>query len=121
MQQIDFKAIQGAGETRIAAAAGVPPVIVGVRGARRVGAQRRQLRAGAARVRRPDHAPAVARLRRAERLLTPPAGAQLWYDDRDIAFLREDEKDVAEILSCRSSTIESLFDAGYTPETWSTR
>ena len=29
-QQMDFKAVQGAGETRIAAAAGVPPIVVGV-------------------------------------------------------------------------------------------
>jgi hypothetical protein len=29
MRQVDFKAVQGAGETRIAAAAGVPPVVVG--------------------------------------------------------------------------------------------
>lgn len=29
-QQLDFRAVQGAGETRIAAAAGVPPVIVGL-------------------------------------------------------------------------------------------
>src|SRR5690349_6322554 len=30
MQQIDFRPVQGAGETRIAAAANVPPVIVGL-------------------------------------------------------------------------------------------
>src|SRR5207253_2477211 len=30
LRQIDFKMTQGAGETRIAAAAGVPPVIVGL-------------------------------------------------------------------------------------------
>ena len=30
MEQIDFRAVQGAGETRIAAAAGTPPVIVGL-------------------------------------------------------------------------------------------
>ena len=30
MKQVDFKDVQGAGETRIAAAAGVPPVIVGL-------------------------------------------------------------------------------------------
>ena len=30
MQQLDFKTVQGHGETRIAAAAGVPPIIVGL-------------------------------------------------------------------------------------------
>ena len=29
LKELDFKSTQGAGETRIAAAAGVPPVIVG--------------------------------------------------------------------------------------------
>jgi hypothetical protein len=30
LQQVDFKQVQGAGETRICAAARIPPIIVGV-------------------------------------------------------------------------------------------
>jgi hypothetical protein len=38
---------------------------------------------------------------------------RLWYDDRDIAFLREDEKDRAEIQGLEARTIRTLLDAGY--------
>jgi hypothetical protein len=39
----------------------------------------------------------------------------LWYDARDVPFLREDEKDAAEIQGVESRTIRTLVDAGYTP------
>ncbi len=50
-------------------------------------------------------------------IIKVPAGARLWYDDRDIAFLREDAKDAAEILQLNAATISSLVNAGYKPET----
>jgi hypothetical protein len=51
-----------------------------------------------------------------ETLFPPPAGARLWYDDRDIAFLREDLKDQAEIDQQRASTIRTLVEAGFAPD-----
>ena len=39
-----------------------------------------------------------------------------WYDDRDIAFLREDEKDAADIQSVQAAAIRQLVDAGYEPD-----
>lgn len=51
-----------------------------------------------------------------EVLVPPRKGSRLWYDDRDIAFLREDQKDAAEIQRIKSSTIRLLVDAGYTPD-----
>jgi hypothetical protein len=49
--------------------------------------------------------------------LPPSAGAaRLWYDTRDIAFLREDAKDAAQILSTRAQTIRNLLDAGFEPD-----
>jgi hypothetical protein len=44
------------------------------------------------------------------------AGRALWYDDRDIAFLREDRKDAAEIQQIKAASIRQLVDAGYKPE-----
>jgi hypothetical protein len=50
-------------------------------------------------------------------LVPPPHGsAQLWYDDRDIAFLRADRKDVAVIQQTQAATVASLVNAGYKPE-----
>jgi hypothetical protein len=51
------------------------------------------------------------------KLVTPPGGgARLWYDDRDIPFLAEDSKDLAEVLSKNAQTIKALVDAGYSPD-----
>ena len=49
-------------------------------------------------------------------IVTVPGGAELWYDDRNIPFLAEDQKDIAEIAKTRSATINSLITAGYKPD-----
>jgi hypothetical protein len=49
-------------------------------------------------------------------MVTVPKGSRLWYDDRDIAFLREDQRDQAEIQGVESRSIRTLVDAGYEPE-----
>jgi phage portal protein BeeE len=119
MVQMDFKAVQGAGETRIAAAAGVPPVVVGFS----EGLQGSSLNAGnysAARRRladltmRPLWRNAAGSL---ASIVPVPTDAELWYDDRDIAFLQEDMKDAADIQQADALTIRQLVDAGFKPET----
>lgn len=117
LEQLDFKKVQGAGETRIAAAGGIPPVIVG-------------LSEGLEAATYSNYA--QARRRYADGTLHPlwqtAAGAlatimpnlgsdsRLWYDADDIPFLREDEKDAALITQIRAATLSSLVTAGYTPE-----
>jgi hypothetical protein len=117
MQQLDFKAIQGAGETRLAAAAGVHPVIVGLS----EGMQGSSLNAGnyqAAkrvfidRTVRPLWRNVAGSL---QTLVSAPSGSRLWYDDRDIAFLREDLQDRANVAQTHAITIRNLVDAGYEP------
>lgn len=117
-KQLEFAQTQGKGESRIAAAAGVPPSWVGFS----EGLQGSSLNAGnftAARRRfadgtiRPLWRMAAASL---ERLVPPPEHAQLWYDDRDIAFLREDQKDVAEIQAKQSVSLQALTSSGYDPD-----
>lgn len=116
LKQIDFKVTQGAGETRIAAAGGVPPVIVGLsEGLQQAtysnyGQARRKFADGWA---RPQWRKAAAAL---SSILPAQAGARLWYDDRDISFLQEDQKDAAEIQQADAVTVKTLVDAGYTPE-----
>ncbi len=116
LRQLDFKTTQGHGETRIAAAAGVPPVIVGLSEGLEAStysnyAQARRRFADA--TMRPLWRIAAASL---ERLVPPPEGGHLWYDDRDVAFLREDVADQATINQTQAATIRQLIDAGYDPD-----
>jgi phage portal protein BeeE len=114
-KQIDFKNVQGAGETRIAAAAGVPPVIVGLSEGLQAATYsnyaqaRRRFADGTM---RPLWRMAAGVL---ERFAQPPTDSRLWYDDRDIPFLQEDQKDAADIQSVEGQTIRTLVDGGFTP------
>lgn len=122
MKQLDFKVTQGAGETRIAAAGGIHPVIVGLSeglsgsslNAGNFGAARRLVADGTM---RPLWRNAAGSLE----VLVPPPGTpgttRLWYDDRDIAFLREDAADQASIVKENMLTVESGVRAGYEPDT----
>jgi hypothetical protein len=118
MRQIDFKVTQGAGETRIAAAAGVHPVIVGLSeglagsslNAGNFGQARRRFADGTLRPLWRNIAGSL------ETLVPPPPASRLWYDDRDIGFLREDEKDAAEIEQIKAGTIANLVKEGFTSE-----
>jgi phage portal protein BeeE len=118
MKQLDFSATQGAGESRLAAAAGVPPVVVGFSealtgsslNAGNYSASRRRFADGTLRPLWRNAAGSLATL------LPAQPGARLWYDDRDIAFLREDKKDAAEIQGVEAQSIRTLLDAGYTAD-----
>lgn len=117
MQQLDMKAIQGAGESRIAAAAGVSPVLAGFS----EGLQGSSLNAGNYGAARRRFADGTMRpLWRAtctafSVLVPPPAGSRLWIDERDVSFLQEDVMDAASIKSTEANTIESLIRAGFDP------
>jgi hypothetical protein len=115
LQQIDFKQTQGAGETRIAAAAGVHPTLVGLS----EGMQGSSLNSGnfmAARrltgdkTIRPLWRNFAASM---SSIISVPEGAELWYDDRDVPFLAEDVKDRAEVVQIRSATTVSLINGGF--------
>jgi len=118
LKQLDFKVTQGAGETRIAAAGRVHPVLAGLS----EGMQGSSLNAGNFNAARRSTADGTFRplWRNAagslEVLVPPPADARLWYDARDVGFLREDEKDAADIELTRSSTIAQYVREGFTAE-----
>ncbi len=118
LQQLDFKITTGAGETRIASASGIHPVVVGLS----EGMQGASLNAGNfASARRLTADKTLWWLwsnfcGSMETLVPPPQGSQLWIDSRDIPFLREDRKDAAEIQQIKSQTIRNLVDAGYKAE-----
>jgi phage portal protein BeeE len=119
LKQIDFKATQGAGETRIAAAAGVGAII----GQFSEGMQGSSLNAGnysSARRRfadmtlRPLWRMAAGSL---EKFTKNPAGSRLWYADKHIDFLQEDAKDAADIFAVQANAYRSLVDSGADPVT----
>lgn len=117
LQQVEFQATQGHGETRIAAAAGVPPVIVGLSEGLQAatysnyGQARRRFADGEMHPLWQNAAGSLAPL-----IKEQGPGTRLWYDSRDVPFLREDEKDAAGIQETRARTIRTLVDGGYTPE-----
>lgn len=123
LQQIDFKNVRGGGETRIAAAAGVPPVIVGLSEGlaaatySNYGQARRRLADGTAHPLWQNLASSL------EHVIAKPQqrfgggdDVRLWYDADNVPFLREDEKDAAEIAKTRAETISTLITAGYEPD-----
>lgn len=118
LRQLDFKVTQGAGETRLATAAGIPASILGISeglqgsslNAGNFGAARRLFVDSTMRDLWSKAAPSL------QTLVTPPARASLWYDARDIPFLREDAKDDAEIRAQDALALRTLLDAGYEPD-----
>jgi phage portal protein BeeE len=119
LKQLDFKATQGAGETRIAAAAQMHPVIVGLSeglqgSSLNDGNFNAAIRLTADKTMRPLWRMGAASL--GSLVKAPDGDTELAYDDRDVAFLRDDSTDVAEIQTKQAATAKSLTDAGYTPE-----
>ena len=119
LHQIDFKVTQGAGETRIAAASGIHPVILGLS----EGLAGSSLNAGnfqSARRLTADKTmyPLWMNLCGSMEPLVAPLADQvrLWYDTGDVPFLREDRKDAAEIEQVKATTINTYITAGFTPE-----
>lgn len=117
-KDMDYAVIQGRAESRLAAAAGVPPSWVGFS----EGLQGSALNAGnfdSARRRFSDGTlvhlwtNVAASL---QPILKPPGpGASLWYDSR-VPFMREDAGDQAGIQQQEANTITALIRDGFTPE-----
>lgn len=117
LKDIDFDNVRAGGEVRIAAAAGVPPVIVGLTKGldsatySNYGQARRRLADGTAHPLWQNMAGSL------ELIMNPPGpDVRLWYDASGVPFLREDEKDAAEIQKTRAETINTLITAGYEPQ-----
>jgi phage portal protein BeeE len=116
LKQLDFKVTQGGGETRIAAAAGTPPILVGLSeglssGQYNIyGQAKRSFVDGAM---RPEWRNMCGSL---ETLARPPRNSRLWYDDSDIAYLRDDQTDAAQIMQTKASTINTLITSGFEPD-----
>lgn len=117
LAQLDFKKTQGAGETRIAMAAGVHPVVAGLA----EGMQGASLNAGNFKSARDMFAD--SRMRPLWRsisaslsvLIKVPENARLWYDTRDIAFLQDDNEARVRVQSEKATAMTKLIQDGYEP------
>lgn len=116
LKSLNFSAIQGAGETRLAAAAMVPAIVAGFSEGMAAGTYSnyglavRKYADGFLRPTWEDMAGVFAPL------MPKRDGLELWFDDRDVALLQQDKKDEAEIVKEQALTIESLIRAGFEPE-----
>lgn len=115
-EQMSFTNLQAAGETRIAAAGGVPPIIAGLKEGldaasySNFGQAMRHFGNSTLTHNWMTAAGALAQL------VTVPAGAELWFDVSDIPALQESEKDRADAAQVNASTLNTLITAGYYPE-----
>lgn len=118
MKQMDFKSVQGAGETRIAFLSRVPAPILGIA----EGLAGSSLNAGNFGMARRIFAdswvyPTLQDLAASlSPIINVPGDADLWYDVADMPLLREDAKDAAEIENLKAATITNLVKEGFTPE-----
>ena len=119
LRQLDFKIVQGGGETRIAAAAGVPPILAGLS----EGLQGTSLNAGqgfAPSMRMFADMTMSSAWRNAagslEQIIRTPSGARLWYDIRGIPALKDDIKSAAEVAQLNGATIVAYIKDGFTAD-----
>jgi phage portal protein BeeE len=118
-EAMQYTELQGEAETRIAALTGMHPVVAalseGLQGASlNVGnfASARRLVADA--TLRPLWRDVAGAL---QTLFPPLPGARLWYDDRDVPFLRDDIRDQAEVIQREAQTIGQLIRDGFRADT----
>lgn len=118
LQQMDFKTTQGHGETRIASAGGIHPVIIGL-------AEQMHgtpLNAGNWQAAKDLLFESVLSwmwpsLCTAWNQLVPSEqGARLWYDTRDVPFLRQDRNQQADMQQKQAAVMSSLVMQGWDPQ-----
>ena len=116
LKELDYAVVQGHGETRIAAAGRVPAIVVGFSEGLESATY-----SNYAQARRAFADGCLRPLWRnfcgsAAALVNVPPGSALWYDDRDISFLQEDQADLANIQVAKANAILQLVNSGYDPD-----
>jgi hypothetical protein len=125
LQQLDFKEVQGAGETRIAAAASVPATVIGfsegLKGSSlNAGNYQSAFRRFADMFARPAWQNVAGSLEALMALPQTPNGGgspcQLWYDDRYIPALKDDIQAAADVRNKDATAMRTLADGGWEPD-----
>lgn len=125
LKQLDFKATQGAGETRIAFLGRVPAPLLGISeslagsslNAGNFGMARRIFADSWIYPSLQDVSASLEPLMDVP--VNPRSGeqdAELWFDTADMPLLREDAKDAAEITEIQARTIAGLVKEGFTAD-----
>jgi phage portal protein BeeE len=118
LAEIDFRAVQAGGETRIGLLSRVPAPLLGIG----EGLQGSSLNAGNFAASRRMFAdswifPTLQNLASTlAPLVSVPVDAELWFDVADMPILREDAKDAADIGQVQAASITLLVRDGFTPE-----
>ena len=116
IKDLDYRAVQGQTELRICAAAGLSPMVVGFYDGLQAATHEnfhQAVRLTADKTFRPLWRNFAGSM---ETIIPAPPGSELWYDDRDVPFLQEDEADAADVLLTKSTAMRLLVDAGYEPD-----
>lgn len=115
LQQADLKAVQGATETRICMAAGVPPIVIGAAeglAASTYSNYESAHKAFANSTVSFNWQSACAAL---AKLVEAPAGSRLWYSTENVPALQEAETARAEAAHVNAQALSVLITAGYDP------
>jgi phage portal protein BeeE len=113
LDQLDFRNIQAGGELRICAAAGVSPILIGLRPSDGGDSYQTAMRQFGDMHMRPLWRSACASL---QKLVAVPADSQLWYDTSDIAALQAAETEKAQVTQVSAAALLTFIQAGMTPE-----
>lgn len=113
LDALDFRNVQAGGELRICAAAGVSPILIGLRNAEAGESYQAAMRQLADMHMRPLWRSACAAL---QKLVpnVPAQGVQLWYDTSDIAALQAAETEKAQVTQVSAAAILTFIQAGMT-------
>lgn len=115
LREMTFASVQAAGENRVAAAGGVPSIVVGLKEGLQAATYSnygQAMRRFAEMTMHPLWGFAAGDL---APLVKVPADSELWYDASTIPALQQDAKDQAEILRAKALTAASLIRVGYVP------
>lgn len=115
-EQMQFAAVQSAGENRIAVAAGVPAIVAGLKEGLEAATYSNYglaMRRFADLTMRPNWRSACGAL---AKLVTVPADSRLWFDTSAISALQEGEKERADTMSVLAGAANTLITAGFTAE-----
>jgi phage portal protein BeeE len=112
---LDFRNVQAGGELRVCAAAGVSPILIGLRAADTGETYQSAMRQLADMHLRPLWRSACASL---QKLVpnVPAKGVQLWYDTSDIAALQAAETEKAQVTQVSAAAMLTFIQAGFTHE-----
>jgi phage portal protein BeeE len=116
LNELNFAAVQAAGEARVCAAGGVDPMLLGLRGDRTPAASEQDvMHRFEVITARPLWRSGCAALQKLVPNI-PAQGVQLWFDTSDIAALQSAETERAQVAQVSAAALLTLVQAGFTRE-----